>query len=262
MTNGVVGKLVKASEGKFVVTLQNDGHSREISFDPRAYRTFQLGYATTYYRSQGRTVDRAYILHSRQMNREMFYVGLTRHVRHVTCFVARETARIFLSDLKRQAFRKDPTETTADYLTHEQVREAEERAKRENRIEGLRQSDHLLERLKGQAFHAVDHLQHSAKGLWQRMTDRIPDKTFFLPTTKQETLGTVAAVVDQEKNDVTPVKVTLPVGASELGEEIVEVTHQHAQTGEQEEKLPQALKTLMDCLSKSLRGRHLRCKLS
>ena len=64
VTNGLLGVLVSASEKKFTVKTQELGKEKVVSFDPTKFTSFQLGYATTYFRSQGRTVDRAYVLYS------------------------------------------------------------------------------------------------------------------------------------------------------------------------------------------------------
>ena len=88
VTNGMQGTLIKASTSEFTVSVKDkEGKAREITVDPNKYASFKLGYATTYFRSQGRTIDRAYILHSIHTNKEMFYVGLTRHVNKAYMFV-------------------------------------------------------------------------------------------------------------------------------------------------------------------------------
>ncbi len=88
VTNGMQGTLIKASSEQFTILMRDKKEKvREISFDPNEYASFKLGYATTYFRSQGCTVDRAYVLHSLHTNREMFYVGLTRHVHKAYFFV-------------------------------------------------------------------------------------------------------------------------------------------------------------------------------
>lgn len=63
-------------DGKIRVRL-TDG--RTVAFDPTAYRNWTLGYASTVYKSQGSTVDRAYYLLSSTDRREMSYVAASRH---------------------------------------------------------------------------------------------------------------------------------------------------------------------------------------
>ena len=103
VTNGMQGTLVKVSPEQFTVLVKDKkAKAREITVDPNKYASFKLGYATTYFRSQGKTIDRAYILHSIHTNKEMFYVGLTRHVHKAYVFVPKSNFH-YLSYLKAQA---------------------------------------------------------------------------------------------------------------------------------------------------------------
>ncbi len=180
VTNGLSGVLVEASPNRFAVRVQNGKKSREVIFNPQEYSFFQLGYATTYYRSQGRTIDRAYVLHSPWMNKEMFYVGLTRHVRKAFCFVSRDEASC-LADLKRQACRKSRREITTDFITHDRLQEQAENFERKQTIEELKQSKSFMVRLKGQTMGLVENLQTNAQAVVQKFRDRSPDRTFFHP---------------------------------------------------------------------------------
>ena len=92
VSNGLSGILIEAKENKFVVAVKEEGKKRTIAFNPAEYSSYQLGYASTFYRSQGQTVDKVYVLHSAQLNKEAFYVGLTRHVKDVKYFVSHEEA--------------------------------------------------------------------------------------------------------------------------------------------------------------------------
>ena len=178
VTNGLIGTIVKASPEVFVVKVADKNRSKEVTFDPKQYPYFQLGYATTYYRSQGKTVDRAYILHSPLMNREMFYVGLTRHVRKAFCFVSKTDAKC-LSDLKRQAFKSSRSEVTTDFQTHAEIQKQKEIESKNIEIDSLKQSDSMLSRLKGNTLHVFGNLQSKVSGVLQKVEDRFPDKAFF-----------------------------------------------------------------------------------
>ena len=102
VTNGMHGILVEASPEKFVVSVKEGDKNREIAFNPTDYSSYQLGYASTYHRSQGRTVDRAYVLHSPRLNKESFYVGLTRHVQKAYLFVPKDNMH-YLAYMKAKA---------------------------------------------------------------------------------------------------------------------------------------------------------------
>lgn len=87
--NGMLGTVRKAARGKVVVEL--DGEDRQkVTFNPRDYQTFDHGYAVTIHKSQGVTVDRAYVLGSRSMDRHLTYVALTRHRDAVQLFTSLE----------------------------------------------------------------------------------------------------------------------------------------------------------------------------
>ena len=52
---------------------------RQVTIDTRNYRDFDYAYSLTVHKSQGVTVDRAYLLATNSMNAELSYVGMTRH---------------------------------------------------------------------------------------------------------------------------------------------------------------------------------------
>ena len=88
--NGMLGTVVIAEANKIAVRLDSDDSSlRRAIFDPRRYSHFDHGYAVTIHKSQGATVDRAYVLASRSMDESLTYVAMTRH---------RDTLRLYLRD--------------------------------------------------------------------------------------------------------------------------------------------------------------------
>ncbi|QBF32312.1 AAA family ATPase [Thalassococcus sp. S3] len=87
--NGMLGSVQQASDGKMTVTLDGDDQQR-VTFDPRTYRHFDHGYAVTIHKSQGVTVDQAYVLGSRSMDKHLAYVALTRHREDVQLYTSAE----------------------------------------------------------------------------------------------------------------------------------------------------------------------------
>ncbi|WP_066781982.1 Ti-type conjugative transfer relaxase TraA [Sphingomonas sp. CCH5-D11] len=74
--NGTLGTIEKVSpEG---MTVRLDG-GREVTFAARDYAAVDHGYAATFHKSQGVTVDRAHVLATPGMDRHSGYVGLSRH---------------------------------------------------------------------------------------------------------------------------------------------------------------------------------------
>jgi Ti-type conjugative transfer relaxase TraA len=193
--NGMRGTLVEASPNCFVVALQDS--SRKITFNPEKYTSFQLGYATTYHRSQGQTLDRVYVLHSPQMNKEKFYVTLTRHSHKVHLYASHCDVSC-IADLKRQAFRKSPRDNTLKYVTEAQLKQQEAKQERIQSLEQLKKSFSLLEKMKGYTLSAWDNLKENIKEQKQYSNDLRPSDQFFHPTLKDEnTQGQVLKINEQ-----------------------------------------------------------------
>ena len=74
--NGTLGTIEAVSPGHMAVRT-DDG--RSVSFDLKDYAHVDHGYAATFHKSQGVTVDQAHILATPGMDRHSAYVGLTRH---------------------------------------------------------------------------------------------------------------------------------------------------------------------------------------
>jgi Ti-type conjugative transfer relaxase TraA len=74
--NGTLGTIEKASpEG---MTVRLDG-GRSVAFEAKDYAAVDHGYAATFHKAQGVTVDRAHVLATPGMDRHSAYVGLSRH---------------------------------------------------------------------------------------------------------------------------------------------------------------------------------------
>ena len=74
--NGSLGKLQAVTPQRMAVLL-DDG--RSVAFDTKSYSHIDHGYAATIHKSQGVTVDRAYILATPGMDQHSSYVALSRH---------------------------------------------------------------------------------------------------------------------------------------------------------------------------------------
>ena len=78
------------------------------------YVAVDHGYATTIHKAQGATVDRAYVLASKSMDRHLTYVSMTRHRDGVALYAGRDE----FSDMDALAGRLSRAqlkETTLDY---------------------------------------------------------------------------------------------------------------------------------------------------
>jgi hypothetical protein len=74
--NGTLGTVEQVTPGHMAVRTDN---GRSVSFDLKDYAHVDHGYAATFHKSQGVTVDQAHILATPGMDRHSAYVGLTRH---------------------------------------------------------------------------------------------------------------------------------------------------------------------------------------
>jgi len=74
--NGTLGTLTALDQSSIGVRL---GDGRNLRFDRKEYADLTHGYAATIHKMQGATVDRAYVLASRHMDRHAAYVALSRH---------------------------------------------------------------------------------------------------------------------------------------------------------------------------------------
>lgn len=84
--NGMLGTVITAQNDEISVILDGDT-KRHVRFDPRQFKNFDHGYAVTIHKSQGATVDQAYVLASRSMDKHLAYVAMTRHRDDMKLFV-------------------------------------------------------------------------------------------------------------------------------------------------------------------------------
>lgn len=127
LVNGNVGTVmaIEQKDGRYHVTVMLDtakgktpqlvrfvagGNAEACEFDG-----FRHGYAGTIYKGQGRTLDQAYVYHTKHWKSASSYVALSRHRLSVAIFVARTTAKD-VADLARQMGRDD-SKRAASYFT-------------------------------------------------------------------------------------------------------------------------------------------------
>ena len=87
--NGTLGTVERIGSGALQVRLDGEDE-RRIAVETKDYSDFDHGYASTVYKSQGATVDRAYVLASRYFDRHSSYVALSRHRSAATLYYAQD----------------------------------------------------------------------------------------------------------------------------------------------------------------------------
>ncbi len=100
-----------------VLTVALDGSSQNskiVRFAAADYADFDLGYATTIHKTQGATLDRAFVLASSSMDKPLAYVAMSRHRDSVSVYVPQTE----IADIKALTWsfgRTTPKLTTLDY---------------------------------------------------------------------------------------------------------------------------------------------------
>jgi Ti-type conjugative transfer relaxase TraA len=74
--NGTLGTVEQVSPQRMTVSLDDE---HRLAFDLKDYSQLDHGYAATFHKAQGVTVDRAHVLATLGMDRHAAYVGLSRH---------------------------------------------------------------------------------------------------------------------------------------------------------------------------------------
>ncbi len=87
--NGTLGTVERIERGTLQVRLDGEAQTR-VLVETRDYQDLDYGYASTIHKSQGTTVDKAYVLASRYFDRHTSYVALSRHREQATLYWGRE----------------------------------------------------------------------------------------------------------------------------------------------------------------------------
>jgi Ti-type conjugative transfer relaxase TraA len=111
--NGMLGSVERVEAGRLYARV--DGRRDAVEIDASSYKAFDHGYATTIHKTQGATVDRAYVLASATMDRHMTYVAMTRHRDAASLYGAKDDFAD-IDALKTRLGRSGAKETVLDYV--------------------------------------------------------------------------------------------------------------------------------------------------
>jgi Ti-type conjugative transfer relaxase TraA len=130
--NGTLSTLEKL-DGHHLHVKLDDG--RQLAVNTHDYGHFDYGYALTVHKSQGVTVDRAYMMATKSMNAELAYVGMTRHKEALQVVYSREHFKDS-DDLIKGLSRPENKTFSAAYEIDDRLRERERKTlaqQRENK---------------------------------------------------------------------------------------------------------------------------------
>ena len=124
--NGMLGTIEAVEPHAIQVRL--DGKAgrealRKVTVTPETYQALDHGYATTIHKTQGATVDRAFVLASETMDRHLTYVAMTRHRDGVQLyasqaeFAGRNAGRLI--EHGRAPYQNDPKNRASYFVTLE-----------------------------------------------------------------------------------------------------------------------------------------------
>lgn len=179
VTNGMSGTLLEASKDRFTVSItESSKKTKLITFHPKEFSGYQLGYATTCFRAQGRTVKHAYVMHSKYLNKQMAYVGLTRHTKSVDYYVPEDICKN-MAQLKLSAGRDSSKASTIHYTNDIEIEKQAALIARENRKEKLGTSDNWLSVYRSIAMDTADGIKNFFSKTAEKTEDRRPDKSFY-----------------------------------------------------------------------------------
>ncbi len=101
--NGMLGTVEQVTENQITIRLDASGGNpaRNVKLSPSDYPSIDHGYATTIHKSQGATVDQAFVLGSRTMDRHLAYVAMTRHRSDVIFYASKEDMPKFCREMER-----------------------------------------------------------------------------------------------------------------------------------------------------------------
>ena len=86
--NGLFGNITSIEKNIVTVKTHEKENTRDIKIDTSKYNNFDYGYATTVHKSQGATVQNTIMyVNSKGWNRNLAYVGMTRHEENLDVFV-------------------------------------------------------------------------------------------------------------------------------------------------------------------------------
>lgn len=108
--NGAFGTIKAISDNQCTVEVDQGQH---LNFDPKTYQGMKLGYASTVYKSQGKSLPQVYVFHDKSTTQKLSYVALTRQTEEVKIFVNQQDPPT-LPDFAKQINNKKEAQMRAE----------------------------------------------------------------------------------------------------------------------------------------------------
>ena len=117
--NGSLGTVRKIEGDQITVALDNakgmEGAGKTVSFSAAEYDSFSHGYAYTVHKTQGVTVDRAFVLATPFMDRHSAYVAMSRHRERSDLYHGKDDFRSYEA-MSSRVSRDGSKDSVLDYL--------------------------------------------------------------------------------------------------------------------------------------------------
>jgi ATP-dependent exoDNAse (exonuclease V) alpha subunit len=160
--NGTLGTITEINRQRIRVKLE--GEERHVSFAPKLYPYFDYGWAVTIIKSQGITADRVFKVATYEENRNLAYVGMTRHHLSLTVLGSR-------LDFWRDDVFLDRLSSSKEKLLGLDYVSPEEAAKR------LQPSHSKLVQALEKLGHQMDAIGFVSRKGWESICERFLGKT-------------------------------------------------------------------------------------
>lgn len=158
--NGTLGTILEIDSHKIKAKLDNS--HEVVSFTPKLYPYFDQGWAANIHKSQGVTVDRAFLLATHETFRNLVYVCMTRH---------REFVKVFGSKLdfwREEIFFKRLSSSQEKLSSLDYVKYC-------NRI-SLQKQDSKLQKILNRLGNELEAIRFVSKQAWQSIAERFLGK--------------------------------------------------------------------------------------